>query len=325
MMLPRRQFLRIATGAATLSAIRDYACAQTYPSRPVHWVVGFAPGGGNDIAAQLMAQWLSERFGQSFVVENRSGAGSNIATKAVVTARPDGYTLLLVNPANAINATLYENLTFNFMRDIRPVAGISRVPLVMVLNPSLAVRTVTEFIAYAKANPGKINMAAGDIGSESHMGGELFKIMAGVDLVTVNYRGTGPAVVALLGGEVGVGFPSLPSAIEYVKAGKLRALGITSATVSELLPNLPAVGEFVPGYEASTWYGIGVPKDTPSAIVDRLNFEVNAAFADPNMKARLADLGGTLLAGTPADFGKLIADETEKWGKVIRAANIKVQ
>ncbi|HVT30683.1 MAG TPA: tripartite tricarboxylate transporter substrate binding protein [Lacipirellulaceae bacterium] len=299
--------------------------ADTYPSRPVHLLVGYAPGGGNDIAARLMAQWLSQRLGQSFVVENRPGAGSNLATETVVNARPDGYTLLLVNPANAVNATLYDKLNFNFLHDIKPVAGISKVPAIIVVNPSLAAKTVPELIAYAKANPGKSNYATGGIGTESHMAGELFKMMAGVDLVTVNYRGTAPAIAALLGGQVEVSFPSVPAAIEQVKAGKLRALGVGGATRSELLPNVPTVGEFVPGYEASTWYGLGVAKNAPTEIVDKLNREVNAAFADPVMKMRLAELSGTLLAGAPADFGKFVADETEKWGKVIRAANIKLQ
>ena len=277
----------------------------------------------NDIVARLIGQWLSERLGQPFIIENRPGAGSNIATEAVVRAPPDGYTLLLVGPPNAINATLYDKLNFNFIRDIAPVASIVRVPNVMVVNPSVPAKTVPEFIAYAKANPGKINMASAGIGSSAHVAGELFKMMTGVDMVHVPYRGAAPALTDLLGGQVQVCSPRMPASIEYIKAGKLRALAVTTATRSEALPDVPTVGEFVPGYEASSWYGVGAPKNTPAEIVDKLNKEINAALADPKIKARLADLGGTALAGSPADFGKLIADETEKWGKVIRAANIK--
>jgi tripartite-type tricarboxylate transporter receptor subunit TctC len=289
----------------------------------VRLIVGFAPGGGVDIMARLIGQWLSERLGQPFVIENRPVAGTNITTQVVVSAPPDGYTLLLVNAANAINATFYGNLNFNFLRDIAPVAGIMRVPSVMVVNPSVPAKTIPEFIAYAKANPGKINMASGGIGGLSHVSGELFNMMAGVSIVHVPYRGAGPALVDLLGGQVQVLFNSPPASIEYIKAGALRALAVTTATRAEALPDIPTVGEFVPGYEASQWYGIGVPKDTPTEIVDKLNNEINAALAEPNMKARLADLGGTVLAGSPADFGKLIADETEKWGNIIRALNIK--
>jgi tripartite-type tricarboxylate transporter receptor subunit TctC len=325
MKFPRRTFLHLAAGAAALRYLLLAAWALDYPTRPVHWIVGYAPGGGNDIAARLMGQWLSQRLGQTFIIENRPGAGSNIATEEVVNARPDGYTLLLVNPANAVNATLYGHLNFSFMRDIVPVAGIISVPLIMVVNPSVEAKTVSEFIAYAKANPGKINIGSGSVGSESYMGGELFKMMAGVNLVTVAYRGTGPAVAALLGGEVQVGFPSIPAALEYVKVGKLRALGVAGKTAFSELPDVPTIGSFVSGYEASTWYGIGVPKNTPAEIVDKLNHAVNAGLADPKLKAQLADLGGTSLTGSPADFGKLIADETEKWGKVVRTAHLKVQ
>jgi tripartite-type tricarboxylate transporter receptor subunit TctC len=323
MKLPRRQFLHLAAGAAALSALWRIASALDYPSRPVRWIVGFAPGGGNDIVARLMGQWLSERLGQSFVIENRPGGGTNIATEAVVNAPPDGYTLLLVGIPNAFNASLFGKLNFNFIRDIAPVAGIMRVPEVMVVNPSVPANTVPEFIAYAKANPGKVNMASAGTGGGSHLSGELFKMMAGVNLVHVPYRGNGPALVALLGGQVEVLFPSLPSSIEYIRTGKLRGLAVTSAMRSEALPDLPTVGEFVPGYEISAWYGVGAPKGTPAEVIDKLNQEINEILADPKAKARLADLGGTALVGSPADFGKYIADETEKWGNVIRALNIK--
>jgi tripartite-type tricarboxylate transporter receptor subunit TctC len=325
MKLPRRQFLHLAAGAAALPAVSRVAMAQTYPSRPVHWIVGFTPAGGNDIVARLMGQWLSERLGQPFVIENRPGAGTNIATEAVVNAPPDGYTLLLANLANAINATLYEKLNFNFIRDIAPVAGISQAPLIMVVNPSVPAKTVPEFIAYAKANPDKINMGSAGIGSAGHLAGELFKMMAGVSLVHVPYRGNAPALTDLIAGQVEVLFPSAASSIEYVKTGKLRALAVTGAIRLETLPDLPTVGESIPGYEASSLYGIGAPRNTPAEIVDKLNKEVNAALADPKMRARLADLGGTPLPGSPAQFGKLIVDETEKWGKVIKFAGIKPQ
>jgi tripartite-type tricarboxylate transporter receptor subunit TctC len=323
MKLPRRQFLRLAAGAAALSAVSRIAWAQTYPTRPVRVIVGFAPGGGVDIIARLIGQWLSERLGQQFIIENRPGAGTNIATEAVVRAPPDGYTLLLVNAANAVNATLYDNLSFNFVRDIAPVAGIMAASSVMVVHPSVPAKTVPEFIAYAKANPGKINMASGGVGSPAHVAGELFKMMAGVNMIHVPYRGLAPALTDLLGGQVQVTFGAVTSSIEYIKAGRLRALAATTAKRSEALPDLPTVGEFVPGYEASQWYGIGVAKNAPTEIIDRLNKEINVALADPNMKARLADLGGTVLAGSPAEFGKLIVEETDKWGEVIRAANIK--
>jgi tripartite-type tricarboxylate transporter receptor subunit TctC len=289
----------------------------------VRWIVGFAPGGGNDIVARLMGQWLSERTGQSFIIENRPGAGTNIATEAVVNAPPDGYTILLVGAPNAINATLYDKLNFNFISDIAPVAGIVRVANVMAVHPSVPAKTVPEFIAYAKANPGKINMATNGNGSASHMSGELFKMMTGVNMVNVPYRGTAPAITALLGGQVQVSFVSMPGSIEYVRAGKLRALGVTTAMRSQALPNIPTIAEFVPGYEAIIWYGVGAPRNTPVEIIDKLNTEINAALADPEMKARLADLGGTVVTGSPADFGKLIADETEKWGKVVKFAGIK--
>ena len=323
MKLPRRQFLRLATGAAAIPAVSRIAWAQTYPTRPVRIVVGFPPGGGADITARLIGQWLSERLGQPFIIDNRPGAGSNIATEAVVRAPADGYTLLLVGAFNAVNATLYDKLNFNFIRDIAPVATMYYVPTVMAVHPSFPAKTVPEFIAYAKANPGKVNMGSGTTGAAMHMSGELFKIMAGIDMVHVFYRGAGPTLTDLLAGQVQVSFPTMPSAIEYVRAGKLRALAVTTATRSDALPDIPTVGEFLPGYEASSWYGLGAPKSTSAEIVNRLNREINAALDDPKMKARLADLGGTPLPGSPAQFGKLIAEETEKWGKVIRSANIK--
>jgi tripartite-type tricarboxylate transporter receptor subunit TctC len=306
-----------------LPAVSRVARAQTYPARPVRIVVGYAAGGGTDITARLIAQWLSERLGQQFVVENRAGAATNIGTETVVHAPADGYTLLLVHTANAINATLYEKLNFNFIRDIMPVAGIMRVPGVMVVNPSLPAKTVSEFIAYAKANPGKINMASGGAGGPDHMSGELFMTMTGVNMLHVPYRGLSPALTDLLSGQVQVIFSSLPAAIEYIKADKLRALAVTTAARFEGMPDLPTVGETVPHYEASQWYGVGAPKNTPAEIVDKLNKEINAALTDPKMEARLADLGGTVLPGSPGDFGKLIADETEKWAKVVRASGAK--
>ena len=323
MKLPRRNFLRLAAGAAALPALARIARAETYPSRPVRIVVGLAPGGANDIVARLMGQWLSERLGQPFVIENRPGAGTNIATEMVVRAPPDGYTLLFVSATSAINATLYERLNFNFIRDIAPVASIATNPLVMEVHPSVPAKTVPEFIAYAEANPGKINMASPGIGTTPHLAGELFKMRAGVDMVHVPYRGGGPALTDLLGGQVQVYFPGTVSSIEYIKTGRLRALAVTAATRSEALPDLPTVGEFVPGYEASNWFGVGAPKATPAAIVEQLNKEINASLADPKLKARLTDLGGTPLVGSPADFGKLIAEETEKWGKVVKFTGIK--
>jgi tripartite-type tricarboxylate transporter receptor subunit TctC len=321
----RRQFLHLVAGAAALSAVSHISWAQTYPTRPVRIIDGFAAGGPADIVARLIAQWLSERLGQPFVVENRPGAGTTIATEAVVRAPPDGYTLLLAATPAAINATLYEKLNFNFIRDIVPVASLIRAPSVLEVNPSVPAKTVPEFIAYAKANPGKLTMASGGIGAPSHLFGELFKFMTGVNLVHVPYRGAAPAVTDLLAGQVQVYFDPLPNSIGYIRAGKVRPLAITSATRSEALPDVPTVGEFVPGYEASVWWGVGAPKNTPSQIIDKLNEAINAGLADPKIKARLADLGGTPLVGSPADFGKLIADETEKWRKVIRAANIKAE
>jgi tripartite-type tricarboxylate transporter receptor subunit TctC len=323
MKLPRRIFLNLAAGAAALPAVSHIAWAQEYPTKPVRIIVGFAPGGGADIAARLIGQWLSERLGQSFVIENRPGAGSNIATEAVVRAPSDGYTLLLVSAPAAINATLYEKLSFNFIRDIAPVASISHVPHVMVVHPSFPAKTVPEFIAYAKANAGKINMASAGNGSTPHVAGELFKMMAGVNLIHVPYRSAGPALTDLLGGQVQVMFDNMASSIEHIRAGKLRPLAVTTTMRSETLPDVPTVSEFVPGYEVSNWFGVGAPKATPAEILDRLNKEINASLADPKLRARLADLGGTPLVGSPADFGKLIAAETEKWAKVIRAANIK--
>jgi tripartite-type tricarboxylate transporter receptor subunit TctC len=319
MMLPRRQFLQLAAAAA-LPAFPCLAWAQRYPSRPVHFIVPFPPGGGAEISARLLGQWLSERLGQPFIIDNRPGAGTNIGTEAVVRASPDGHTLLLVNAANAINATLYEKLSFNFIRDIAPVAGIMRLPSVMVVHPSLPATTVPEFIAYAKANPGKLSMASGGIGSGSHVAGELFKMMAGVDMVHVPYRGVAPALTDLLGGQVQVIFVSTAASIEYIRSGKLHALAVTSATRTDVLSNLSTVGEFVTGYEATGWFGIGAPRNTPAEIIDRLNNEINAALRDPKIVARFADLGGTALALSPADFGKLIATETDKWAKVVKFA-----
>jgi tripartite-type tricarboxylate transporter receptor subunit TctC len=323
MKLPRRKFLYLAAGAAAFPVATRIASAESYPSRPVHIIVGFPPGGATDINARLIGQWLSERLGQPFIIENRPGAGSNIGTELVVHAVPDGYTVLLAGPPTAINATLYEKLNFNFIRDIAPIASIVREPLIMVVNPSVPAKTVPEFIAYAKANPGKINMASAGNGSVVHIAGELFKMMAGVDMVHVPYKGGGPGVTDLLGGQVQVMFATAPSSIEFVKAGKLRALAVTTATRLAALPDIATVGEFVPGYEASGFYGLGAPKNTPLEIIDKLNKEINASLADPKMKARIAETGGTVLAGSPTDFEKLIAEETDKWGKVIRAANIK--
>jgi len=321
--LPRRKFLHLAAGAVALPAMPRVALALDYPTRPVHLVVSFPAGGPADIVARLLGQWLSERLGRPFVIENRTGAGGTVGTELVVRAPPDGYTLLLVNSGNAIDATLYDNLSYNFIRDIAPVASAIRTPLVMVVNPSSPANTVPEFIAYAKANPGRINMASGGIGTVGHVAGELFKMMTGVGMVHVPYRGAAPALTDLLGGQVQVVFIPIPGSIGYIRAGKLRALAVTTATRSDALPDIPIVGEFVPSYEASLWMGIGAPNKTPAEIIDKLNKEVNAGLADPTLKARLADLGGTPLSGSPVDFGKLIADETEKWAKVIKFANIK--
>ena len=323
MILPRRKFLHLAAGAAALPAVSRIARAQTYPSRPVRIIVGFAAGGGYDIVARLMGQWLSERLGQPFVIENRPGAGTNIATQAVVNAPPDGDTLLLVGSTNAINASFYRKLNFNFIRDIAPVSSITRQPQVMLTNTSFAAKTIPEIIDYAKASPGEINFSSPGIGSISHLAGELFKMMAGVNLVHVPFSGNSPSLTALLGGQIEVSFASLPSSIEFIRTGKLRGLGVTSAMRSEVVQDIPAIGESVPGYEVSAWYGVGAPKGTPPEIIDRLNKEINAGLADPKLKARMADLGGTVFALSPSDFGEFIADETEKWGKVIRVINIK--
>lgn len=319
----RRRFLHLAAGAAALPAIPGRAWSQTYPARPVRIIVGLAAGGATDIVARLIGQWLSDRLGQQFVVENRPGANGNIATEAVVNASADGYTLLAVSPGAAINGALYDKLSFEFLRDIAPVAGVLRVANVMAVSLSLPVKTVPEFIAYAKANPNKINMGSAGIGSSNHLSGELFKLMSGAPMVHVPYRGAAPALTDLIGGQVQVIFSAVPSTVEYIKGDKVRALAVTSTSRAEALPNVPAVAEFVPGYEASNWWGIAAPKNTPAAIVNKLNQEINAAFADPKMKARLSELGGEVLAGPPASFEKLIADETEKWGRVIRTANIK--
>ena len=323
MKLARRRFLYLATAAAALPSVSRMATAQTYPTRPVRLIIGYPPGGSADITARLLGQWLSERLGQPFVIESRPGASTNIATEAVVRAPPDGYTLLLVAPANAINATLYEKLNFNFISDIVPVAGIIRFPNVMVVNPLVPAKTVPEFIAYAKANPGRLNMASSGNGSTIHVSGELFKMMTGVNMVHVPYRGGAPALTDMISGQVQVMFDNVPTSIEFIRAGKLRALAVTTATRSEVLPDLPTVADFVPGYEASAWYGVGVPKGTPEDIIDKLNKEINAILAEPKAKARLADLGASLLAGSPADFGKLVADETEKWGKVVKFSGAK--
>ena len=322
MQVPRRQFLQLSAGAAAL-AVSRFAWAQAYPSRPVRLIVPFPAGGGAEISARLIGQWLSERLGQPFIIDNRPGAGTNIGTEAAVRAPPDGHTLLLVNAANAINATLYDKLSFNFIRDIAPVGGIMRVPSVMVVHPSLPARSVPELIAYAKADPGKLSMASGGIGSGSHVAGELFKMMAGVNMVHVPYRGVAPALTDLLGGQVQVMAASSAASIEYIRSSKLRALAVTGPTRTDVLPDIPSVGEFLPGYEASGWFGVGAPRNTPGEIIDRLNNEINAGLADPRIKARFADLGGTVLGGSAADFGKFVADETEKWSKVVKFAGAK--
>jgi len=323
MKLPRRQFLHLAAGAAALPALSRIARAEAYPSRPVRLIVPFPAGGPTDVVARLIGQWLSDRLGQPFIIENRPGAGSTIATEAVVRAAADGYTLLSVSTSSAINATLYDNLKYNFIRDIAPVATITSQPGVMVVHPSVPAKTVPEFIAHAKANPGRINMASPGIGTSPHVAGELFKIMGGIDMLHVPYRGGGPAYTDLLAGQVQVMFSVTISTIEYIRAGKLRALAVTTATRSQELPDIATVSDFLPGYEASQWFGIGVPRNTPAEIVEKLNKEINAGLADPKINARLADLGGVALPGSPAEFGKLIAAETEKWAKVIRTANIK--
>jgi tripartite-type tricarboxylate transporter receptor subunit TctC len=323
--LQRRQFLRLAAGIGALPAMSGVAWTQAYPARPIRLLVGFAPGGGTDVMARLIQQGLSERLGQQIVIENRPGAGTNIATEAVVHAAADGYTLLAASLANAGNATLYGDLKFNFIRDTVPVAGIALDPFVLEVTPSLPVKSIPELIAYAKANPGKVNMGSGGIGSGNQLTGEMFKMMTGIDLVHVPYRGAGPAMVDLMGGQVQVMFNTMGASVQHVRAGKLRALGVATKTRQAALPDVPTVAEFVPGYEASFWTGIAAPKGTPAEIVDKINKAVNAGFADANVKARLAEWGATALAGSPADFGKFVADETEKWGKVIRTANIKAE
>jgi tripartite-type tricarboxylate transporter receptor subunit TctC len=325
MNLPRRQFFHLAAAAFAAPAIAGNALADAYPSRPVRFLSGFAAAGGNDIISRLMGQWLTERLGQTFVIENRPGAGTNIAAEVVINSPPDGYTLFGTNLSNAINATLYEKLNFNFMRDMLPVAGIATAPSMFAISASVPAKTVSEFIAYAKANPGRINMGSAGVGSTGHLAGELFKMMAGVNLVHVPYRGNAPASTDLIAGQIEVLFPSLGSSIEYVKAGKLRALAVTGATRSDALPDLPPVAETLPGYQAASLYGIGAPRNTPAEVVEVLNKAVNAGLSDPKLNARLTDLGSEPLPGPPATFGKLIADETEKWGKVIRFAGIKSQ
>jgi tripartite-type tricarboxylate transporter receptor subunit TctC len=325
MKLPRRKFLHLVAGAAALPAVSRVAMAQTYPTQPVRIIVSFGPGGAPDIIARLVGQSLSERLGHSFIVENRPGASGNIATEAVVRAAPDGYALLVVGTWNAINATLYANLNFNFIRDIAPVASIGTVPYVMVVNPAFPAKTVPEFIGYAKANPGKLTMASPGIGTTPHLVGELFMFMTGIDMVHVPYRSSAPALTDLLGGQVQMTFGPLPSTIEYVRAGNLRALGVTTETRLKILPEIPTVGEFVPGYEGSGRYGVGAPKNTPAEIIEKLNREINAGLADAKMQARFADLGVEPTPMTPGEFGKLLVDETEKWGKVIRVAHIKME
>jgi tripartite-type tricarboxylate transporter receptor subunit TctC len=325
MTLLRRQFLNLAAGAVALPAVSRVSWAETYPSQPVRVIVGFAAGGPNDILARLIGQWLAKRLDHPFVIENRLGAGSNIATEAVVHAPPDGYMLLLVGSPNAINATLYDRLNFNFIRDIAPVASFMRGALVLVIHPSVPAETLAEFIVYAKANPGKLSYGSGGVGGITHITAELFKMMAGLEMLHVPYRGVAPALTDLLGGRVQAVFANPAQSIPYIGAGRLRAVAITTATRSEALPDIPTVGEFVPGYEASSIFGFGAPKNTPAEIIDKLNKEINAGLADPEIKARIADLDGTVLVGSPADFGKLIAEETEKWGKVVLAAKIKAE
>jgi tripartite-type tricarboxylate transporter receptor subunit TctC len=323
MKLPRRNFLHLAAVTAALPTVSRFACAQAYPTRPVRLIAPFAPAGASDITARLIGQWLSERLGQQFVIDNRPGAGGNIGTEAVVRAPADGYTLLLCGAFSAINATLYDKLNFNFIRDIAPVASIIRAPFVMAVNPTVPAKTVPEFILYANANSGKISMASVGIGSGTHMAGELFKMMAGVNMVHVPYRGGGPALTDLLGGLVQVMFVTTVSSIEHINTDRLRALAVTTMSRAEALPDLPTMDSFLPGYEASVLQGIGAPKNTPVEVIDKLNKEINAGLADPKLKARLADVGGTPLVGSAADFGRLIADETEKWGKVVKFVGIK--
>ena len=323
MKLSRRSLLHLSAGAVALPALSRRARAQTYPVRPIRLIIGYTPGGSADITARLTGQWLSERLGQSVIVESRPGGGTNIATEAVVRAPPDGYTLLLVAPANAINATLYDKLNFEFLRDIVPVAGIIRFPNVVDVNPSLPVKSIPELIAYAKTNPGKLNMASSGNGSTIHMSGELFKMMTGINMVHVPYRGGAPALTDLIAGQVHVMFDNIPTSAEHVRSGRLRGLAVTGTARSHVLPELPTVADFLPGYEASAWYGLGAPRNTPAAVIDRLNDAVNAILADPTSQGRFAELGASLLPGSPADFGKLLADETEKWGKVVKFAGAK--
>jgi tripartite-type tricarboxylate transporter receptor subunit TctC len=325
MKLPRRQFLHLAAGAAAQAAVSRSARAQTYPTRPVRWMVGFPAGGPTDVSARLIGQWLTDRLGQPFVVENRPGAASNLATETVARSPADGYTLLSIAPPAAINATLYDKLNFNFLRDIAPIALFYRIPQVMVINPALPPKTVPEFIAYAKANPGRINMASSGIGTSQHVCGELFKMMTGVDMVHVPYRGAAPAITDLLAGQVQVAFDTMTTSIEHIRAGKLRALAVTSSTRAKALPDLPTVADYIPGFESSSWQGVGAPASTPPEIVKKLNAEINAALADPAVKARFAALGGTPMPMTPAGFGKLISDETEKWGKVVKFAHMRAE
>jgi tripartite-type tricarboxylate transporter receptor subunit TctC len=325
MKLPRRKFLHLAAGAAALPALPRIARAQAYPTRPVRMIVGFAAGGTTDIISRLIGQWLSERLGQPFIIENRPGASGNIATEAVVRAAPDGYTLLALVSTNAVSATLYDKLNFSLNRDIAPVAGLTRSPLVLEVHPSVPAESVPEFIAHAKANPGKITMASFCVGSTSHVAGELFKMMAGIDLLHVPYRGAGPMLSDLVGGQVQMAFDVLPASIEHIRAGKLRALAVATAMRSEVLPNVPTVGEFLPGYEASGWVGVVAPKNAPTEIIEKLNKELNAALADPRIKARIAELGTAVFPTSPSEFGNFIAEETEKWGNFIRALNIKAE
>jgi tripartite-type tricarboxylate transporter receptor subunit TctC len=325
MKLPRRQFLHLAAGAAALSAVSRIARAQAYPSRPVRIIVGFPAGGNADTIARVMGQWLSERLGQPFVVENRTGAATNIAAEAVVRSPPDGYTLLFVTSANAVNTTLYKKLSFNFMRDIAPVAATTRSPLVLEVHPAFSPNTLTEFISYAKANPGKISLASFGTATVSHLAGELFKAMAGINLLHVPYRGSAPMLSDLLGGQVQASFDNLAASLEFIKVGKLRPLAITSITRSDKLPEVPALHELLPGFEASAWGGVGAPKNAPADIIGKLNREINAALADPQIKSRIEDLGSSVAPASPAEFGKFIADETEKWAKVIKSAGIKAE
>src|SRR5262245_5538620 len=324
-MLLRRQFLHMAAGAAVLPVLPQIARAQVYPTRPVRWIVGFTPGGSADIHARVMAQWLSERLGQQFVIENRPGANSNIAIQAAANSRPDGYTIVSVTTSIVSNASLYESLPFNLQRDILPVAAVSRGVLVLEVNPSLPVKSLSEFVGHANSNPGKISVASFGVGSSSHLAQELFKMMTGINLIHVPYRGDAPALTDAISGQVQATFSTATASLEYVRAGKLRALGVTTATRWNTLPDVPTIADVAPGYEASIWNGVGAPKGTPLEIVEKLNREINAGLADPKIKARIADLGAVPLAMTPAEFGKLLAHDTEKWGKVIRAANIKAE